>query len=134
MTPDRAVPLVEDRSGDHAHRPWRLFQDLFYETLNWCQLAIPGKIKKFRFKNKLISMDSSTISLCLSLFPWEKFRRTKGAIKLHLQLDHDGYLPSFAHITDGKKADVKVARIVSLAPGSIIVMDRGYNDYELFAN
>jgi hypothetical protein len=72
--------------------------------------------------------------LCLSLFPWAKFRRTKGAVKLHLLLDHDGYLPTFAHITDGKKADVHIARIVSLAPGSIIVMDRGYNDYELFAN
>jgi hypothetical protein len=130
----KTAPNRSTLSYANAHRPWRLFQDLFYETLNWCQLAIPGKIKKFRFKNKLISMDSSTISLCLSLFPWAKFRRTKGAIKLHLLLDHDGYLPSFAHITDGKKADVKVARIVSLAPGSIIVMDRGYNDYELFAN
>ena len=65
-----------------------------------------GKIKKFRFKNKLLSLDSTTISLCLSLFPWAKFRRTKGAVKLHLLLDHDGYLPSFAYITNGKKPDV----------------------------
>jgi hypothetical protein len=130
----KAAPNKSTLSYANAHRPWQLFQDLFYETLHWCQLAAPGKIKKFRFKNKLLSMDSSTISLCLSLFPWAKFRRTKGAVKLHLLLDHDGYLPSFASITDGKKADVHIARIVSLAPGSIIVMDRGYNDYELFAN
>jgi hypothetical protein len=130
----KAAPNKSTLSYANAHRSWQLFQDLFYETLQWCQQAAPGKIKKFRFKNKLLSLDSSTISLCLSLFPWAKFRRTKGAVKLHLLLDHDGYLPSFAHITDGKKADVNIARIISLAPGSIIVMDRGYNDYELFAN
>jgi hypothetical protein len=130
----KSAPNKSTLSYANAHRPWQLFQDLFYETLQWCQQAAPGKIKKFRFKNKLLSLDSSTISLCLSLFPWAKFRRTKGAVKLHLLLDHDGYLPSFACITDGKKADVCIARIVSLAPGSIIVMDRGYNDYKLFAN
>jgi len=130
----KTAPNKSTLSYANAHRPWQLFQDLFYDALQWCQQAAPGKIKKFRFKNKLLSLDSSTISLCLSLFPWAKFRRTKGAVKLHLLLDHDGYLPSFAHLTDGKKADVNIARIVSLAPGSIIVMDRGYNDYELFAN
>ncbi len=130
----KTTPNKSTLSYANAHRPWQLFRDLFYETLQWCQLLAPGKIKKFRFKNKLLSLDSSTISLCLSLFPWAKFRRTKGAVKLHLLLDHDGYLPSFACITDGKKADVHIARVVSLAPGSIIVMDRGYNDYELFAN
>jgi len=128
----KSAPKKSTLSYANAHRPWQLFQDLFYETLHWCQLAAPGKIKKFRFKNKLLSMDSSTISLCLALFPWAKFRRTKGAVKLHLLLDHDGYLPSFAHITNGKKADVRIARLLSLAPGSIIAMDRGYNDYELY--
>jgi len=128
----KSAPKKSTLSYANAHRPWQLFQDLFYETLHWCQLAAPGKIKKFRFKNKLLSMDSSTISLCLALFPWAKFRRTKGAVKLHLLLDHDGYLPSFAHITNGKKADVRIAQLLSLPPGSIIAMDRGYNDYELY--
>jgi len=128
----KSAPKKSTLSYANAHRPWQLFQDLFYDTLHWCQLAAPGKIKKFRFKNKLLSMDSSTISLCLALFPWAKFRRTKGAIKLHLLLDHDGYLPSFAHITNGKKADVRIAQLLSLPPGSIIAMDRGYNDYELY--
>jgi hypothetical protein len=128
----KSAPNKSTLSYANAHRPWQLFRDLFYETLQWCQLAAPGKIKKFRFKNKLLSLDSSVISLCLALFPWAKFRRTKGAIKLHLLLDHDGYLPSFACITEGKKHDVHIARLLSLPPGSIVAMDRGYNDYKLF--
>ncbi len=130
----KVAPNKSTLSYANAHRPWQLFEDLFYQTLDWCRVAAPGKIKKFRFKNKLLSMDSSTISLCLSLFPWAKFRRTKGAVKLHLLLDHDGYLPTFACISDGKKHDVHIARVLSVAPGSIVVMDRGYNDYRLFAD
>jgi IS4 transposase len=90
------------------------------------------KTRKFRFKNKLLSLDSTIIALCLSLFPWAEFRRTKGAVKLHLLLDHDGYFPTFAHISNGKKHDVTIARKVPLPPGSIVAMDRGYNDYKLF--
>jgi hypothetical protein len=130
----KAAPNKSTLSYANAHRPWQLFRDLFYETLQWCQLAAPGKIKRFRFKNKLLSLDSSVISLCLALFPWAKFRRTKGAVKLHLLLDHDGYLPSFAHITEGKKHDVHIARLLSLPAGSIVAMDRGYNDYKLFGD
>lgn len=130
----KAAPNKSTLSYANAHRPWKLYEALFYETLDWCQKASPGKSKKLRFKNKLLSLDSSTISLCLSLFPWAKFRRIKGAIKLHLLLDHDGYLPSFAHITNGKGSEVAVARSLCLSPGSIIVIDRGFNDYGLFAD
>jgi hypothetical protein len=126
------APNKSTLSYANAHRPWEMYRDLFYETLDFCIKSAPGK-HKFRFKNKLLSLDSSTISLCLSLFPWAKFRRTKGAVKLHLLLDHDGYLPTFAYITNGKKHDVTIARKVPLAPGSIVAMDRGYNDYTLFA-
>jgi hypothetical protein len=77
-------------------------------------------------------MDSTTIVLCLSLFPWAKFRKTKGTGKLYLSLDHDGCLPTFVCVTEGKKADVSFARKVSLGAGSIVAMDRGYNDYRLF--
>jgi len=77
-------------------------------------------------------MDSSTIDLCLEMFDWAKFRRTKGAIKLHLLLDHDGYLPSFAIVTEGNVSDVKMARLFHFDPGTIVVDDRGYNDYALF--
>jgi hypothetical protein len=128
----KKAPNKSTLSYANAHRPWQMYRDLFYETLNMCKVAAPGK-HRFRFKNKLLSLDSSTISLCLSLFPWAKFRRTKGAVKLHLLLDHDGYLPTFAHISNGKKHDVTIARKVPLSPYSIVAMDRGYNDYSLFA-
>ena len=126
------APNKSTLSYANAHRSWHMFQDLFYDTLDFCKKAAPGK-HKFRFKNKLLSLDSSTISLCLSLFPWAKFRRTKGAVKLHLLLDHDGYLPAYALISNGSRHDVTYARKISLAPGSIVAMDRGYNDYKLFA-
>jgi hypothetical protein len=78
----KAAPNKSTLSYANAHRPWQLFQDLLYETLHWCQLAAPGKISKFRFKNKLLSMDSSTISLCLSLFPWAKFRHPPPCVRV----------------------------------------------------
>ena len=115
----------------NEHRPWELYQKVFFALLNQCRAQVVGK-KKFRFKNKLVSLDSTTIDLCLSIYDWAHFRRTKGAIKLHLVLDHDGYLPSFAVITDGKVSDVKVAHLLKFAPGTIVVDDRGYNDYRLF--
>ena len=115
----------------NEHRPWQLYQRLFLQLLDRCQSQVQGK-KKFRFKNKLMGLDSTIIDLSVSLFDWAKFRRTKGAIKLHLLLDHDGYLPSFAVITAGKVADVKVVPQFSFAPGTIVVDDRAYNDYALF--
>ena len=117
----------------NEHRPWELYQKIFFNLLGRCQNQVVAK-KKFRFKNKLVSLDSSTIDLCLSLYDWAKFRRTKGAVKLHLILDHDGYLLSFAVITDGKVSDVKVAHTLKFDPGTIVVYDRGYNDYLLFGN
>jgi len=115
----------------NEHRPWQLYQRIFTQLFEGCQSQVKVK-KKFRFKNKLVGLDSTIIDLCISLFDWAKFRRTKGAIKLHLLLDHDGYLPSFAVITEGKVADVKVVSQFHFAPGTIVVDDRGYNDYDLF--
>jgi hypothetical protein len=115
----------------NEHRPWELYQEVFLKLFERCRIEGVGK-KTFRFKNKLISMDSSTIDLCLEMFDWARFRRTKGAIKLHLLLDHDGYLPSFAIITEGKISDVKVAHQFHFDSGTIVVYDRGYNDYALF--
>jgi hypothetical protein len=118
----------------NEHRPWSLYQTIFQQLLAKCQTAIAGRgqNRKFRFKNKLVSLDSSVIDLSLKFFDWAKFRRTKGAVKLHLLLDHDGYLPSFAVITDGKTSDIKVARKMRFDPGSVLIMDRGYIDYEWF--
>jgi hypothetical protein len=115
----------------NAHRPWELYERVFHQLLARCQAAKLGR-HKFRFKNKLLSVDASTIDLCASLFDWAKFRRTKGAVKLHLVLDHDGYLPSVAVITDGKCSDIRVAREFALQSGTIVVMDRGYLDFAWF--
>jgi hypothetical protein len=115
----------------NRHRPWELYQEVFLQLLERCHIQGAGK-KTFRFKNKLISMDSTTIDLCLAIFDWAKFRQTKGAIKLHLLLDHDGYLPSLAIVSEGNVSDIKVARQFHFDPGTIVVDDRGYNDYALF--
>jgi hypothetical protein len=118
----------------NKNRPWSLYQTVFEQLLSKCQLAVAGhgKRKKFRFKNKLVSLDSSVIDLSLSLYDWALFRRTKGAVKLHLLLDHDGCLPSFAVVTNGKTSDIKVARRLRFERGTVVVMDRGYIDYEWF--
>jgi IS4 transposase len=131
------VPVAPKRSTlayANEHRPWELYQTVFEQTLWKCQELVrsQGGRKKFRFKNKLMSLDGSIIDLSVSMFDWAKFRRTKGAIKLHLLLDHDGYLPSFAVVTEGKTSEIKVARTLRFAPGTILAIDRGYVDYEWF--
>ena len=126
------APNRSTLSYANEHRPWELYQKVFFSLLGRCRHQVTGR-KKFKFKNKLVSLDSTTIDLCLSMYDWAKFRRTKGAVKLHLVLDHDGYLPSFAVITDGLCHDVKVAYTLKFDPGTVVVDDRGYNDYHLFA-
>lgn len=108
-------------------QPCSLFEALFGKLLSRCQSTAPRH--GFRFKNKLYSLDASTIDLCLSLFPWAKFRTTKGAVKLHVGLDHDGLLPAFMTLTDGKTHDITAARSLTLPKQSIVVFDRGYTDY-----
>jgi len=108
-------------------QPYTLYEQLAGKLLAQCQARAPRH--NFRFKNKLYSLDASTIDLCLSVFPWAKFRTTKGAVKLHVGLDHDGMLPTFLSITDGKTHDITAARALQLPKSSIVVMDRGYTDY-----
>lgn len=126
------APARSSLSYANGHRPWELFEQVFYGLFAIVAAKAVGK-NKFRFKNKLVSLDSTVIDLCLSMYDWAKYRRTKGAVKLHLVLDHDGYLPCFGLVTDGKVADVKAAWQIVFAPGTIVVDDRGYNDYRLFA-
>lgn len=116
----------------NQHRPWQLYEKLFYHLLDLCRKQI-GPRHKFRFKNKLLSFDASVIDLCLGLFDWAHYRRTKGAIKLHLLLDHAGYLPQFLHVTEGKVHEVNVLKEISLSPGTIVAIDRGLVDYQLWA-
>ena len=116
----------------NAHRPWQLYEQVFYQMLARCR-AVAGP-KKFRFKNKLLSLDGTMIDLCAELFPWATYKRTKGAVKLHFTLDHDGYLPTAVVITEGTRGEVAVARQQTFAPGTIVVVDRGYLDYAWFAD
>jgi len=127
-----AAPSRSTLSYANATRSWRLYEKVFYQLLDTVRTAAPGK-KKFRFKNRLFSLDATLIELCVSLFDWATYRTTKGAVKLHLLLDHDGYFPVFAHITDGRTHEVRIARNLSFPKGSMLVIDRGYVDYALFA-
>jgi Domain of unknown function (DUF4372)/Transposase DDE domain len=111
----------------NERRPATLYQALFAMLYGRCQAVAPGH--RFRFKSPLYSLDSTTIALCLSLFPWAHFRTAKGAIKLHTLFDHAGHLPAFVVLTEGKRSDIAVARGLQLPQGSIVAMDRGYIDY-----
>lgn len=130
----KKAPSRSTLSYANAHRPAALFEDLFW-TLNNHFRSTTGlghRKTKFRFKNKLFSFDSTTISLCLSLFPWAKYRRAKGGVKVHVLLDHDDYMPSFISITDAKRHDSNESKQLDLKPGSIVAVDRGYIDYQQF--
>jgi hypothetical protein len=113
----------------NAHRPWELYPSLFYDLLERCRGEAATQKRKFRFKHKLLSIDSTTIALSLSMFDWALYKRSKGAVKLHLVLDRDGYLPCYAVISDGKRADITAAKTMPFPPGAILVFDRGYPDY-----
>ena len=110
----------------NGEQPYTLYEQMFGRLLRRCQGSAPGH--GFRFKNKLYSLDASTVDLCLSMYPWAKYKQTKGAVKLHVGIDHGGYLPSFMCITDGKTSDIEAARSLRLPVGSIIAADRGYVD------
>ena len=108
----------------NEHRPWQLYKDIFHQVLFKCKALSLGH--KFRFKNKLYSLDATFLELCVSLFDWAEYRQTKGAVKLHMLLDHDGYLPVFAHVRTGKVHEINVARQLVFPKGPIVAMDKGY--------
>jgi Domain of unknown function (DUF4372)/Transposase DDE domain len=127
-----AVPKRSSLAYANAHRPWALYQAVFYQVLERCRLVAGPK--KFRFKNKLLSLDTTVIDLCAELFPWATFRRRKGAVKLHFTLDHDGYLPTVLVITEGKRHDMTVARRQTFEAGTVLVFDMAYIDYAWLAH
>jgi hypothetical protein len=127
-----AAPKRSTLAYANAHRPWQLFEAVYHQLLARCRTVVGPR--KFRFKNKLVSVDATVIDLCATAFPWATFRRTKGAVKLHFTLDHDGYLPTFLVITEGRVNETRVARLQTFAPGTIVVVDRGYTDFEWFAS
>ena len=114
----------------NEEKPHALYEALFGKLLSRCQRVAPGH--NFRFKNPLYSLDASMIDLCLAVFPWADFRTSKGAIKLHVGLNHRGYLPEFVTITEGKTHDTMVGRTLQFPKGSIVAVDRGYNDYRWY--
>jgi len=125
------VPNRSTLSYANQHRPWELFRNVFYKTAEECRREL-GQRTKFRFKSRLLSIDSSVVTLCSKMFPWATWSRQKGALKLHLRLDHAGYLPEAMVITTGKYSELTVARRQRYAKGTILVMDRGFVDFRWF--
>lgn len=129
------APNKSTLSYANKNRPAALYEDLFWTMLQRFRNSgsLGNRKRNFRFKNKLLSLDSTTISLCLNLFPWAQYRRAKGGVKVHVLLDHDDYMPSFIRITEAKRHDRTVAHDFHFKPGSIVALDRAYNDYKLFS-
>jgi len=128
------IPQAPKRSTlayANAHRPWQLYQSVFQRLYQRCQ-NLTGATRRFRFHNPLLTLDSTMIDLCASLYDWAAYKRTKGAAKLHLVLDHQGYLPQLVVITPGKVQEIEVARRLRFQPGTILIFDRGYVDYAWF--
>ncbi len=114
----------------NEQQPHAFYEALFARLYQRCRTVAPRH--GFRFKNKLYSLDASTIELSLAIFPWAQFRQRDGALKLHLGLDHDGGIPAFMSLTDGKVHEVTEARKRPLPRGSIVVMDKGFLDYSWY--
>ena len=115
----------------NKHRDWQLFRDYYYCLLESLGQQSGFKQVKFKIKSKIFLLDSTTISLCLSLFDWAKYKTAKGAVKMHTLLDFDGNLPAYINVTNGKTADNKGAYELPLLKRSVIVADRFYNDFSL---
>ncbi len=127
-----AKPVSRSTFADaNNKRPASFYEALFEKVYQHCSMLSPKH--KFKFKNKLYSLDTTVIDLSLGAFPWASFRRTKSAVKVHTVLDHSGYLPAFAAITDGKTHEGKVANSIHFPKGSIVAEDRAYTDYKWFA-
>lgn len=127
------APCKSTLAYANKHRSWTLFETVFYRLSS--RIRVPGQVaKRLKLPGKLYSLDASVISLCLSMFDWARYRSTKGAVKLHLVLDHDGYLPRFANITEGSEHDLTSAHHLKFPAGSVVVVDRGYWSLSLFAS
>jgi len=115
----------------HANerRDWRIYADFAHVLITEARTLYRDEDIGLDLQNTIYAFDSTTIDLCLSLFPWAFFRKRKGAIKLHTLLDLRGSIPSFIHITEGKTHDVRILDVLPIEPGSFYILDRGYLDY-----
>ena len=114
----------------NENRDWRIYQDFAHILIHHARELYCKDSFGVRLENTVYALDSTTIDLCLSLFPWAKFRSLKGAVKMHTLLDLRGNIPSFIAITDGKVHDVNILDMLIIEPGSFYIMDRGYIDFE----
>ncbi len=115
--------------ANDAH-PWRIYADFAQVLIAIARPLYAQDPMGVELDQSLYALDSSTIDLCLSLFPWARFRRRKGAVKMHTLLDLRGNIPTFIHITNGKVHDVNALDLILIEAGAIYVMDRGYIDFE----
>jgi hypothetical protein len=117
----------------NEYRPWEVFRDVIFLVRMQCEEIARLQKRKFRFRNPVESMDATLIPGCLSAFNWAHYRRSKGAVKLQMLLTHQGELPKWANITTGKTLEVKLLKTLIFEANTIVVIDRGYTDYEMFA-
>jgi hypothetical protein len=114
----------------NRERDWRIYHDLAQLLIRRARVLYAHEPIGLELNETVYALDSTTIDLCLNLFPWARFRRTKAAIKLHTLLDFRGSIPTFISISQGKQADVRVLDALGLEPGAFYVMDRGYVDFQ----
>ncbi len=125
---DRA-PTRSTLAYANEHRPWQLYKSMFDRLAAVCRDEAKEKKQKFRFKHPLLTLDATVIPVCVSMFEWASYVKTKGAVKLHLVLDNASFLPQYAVMTEGRTADVTVAKKMEFARGTMLVFDRGYEDH-----
>jgi len=129
---EKKTPSKSSLSYINEHRDWRMFRDFYFSLKN--DLQGRGFLKRKMFNDidkKIYLLDSTVISLCIKVFDWAKYRKQKGAVKLHTLLDYDGLMPSYLFMTKGSQADVKHAQYMTMPKGSVIVADRAYEDFKM---
>ena len=129
---EKKTPSKSSLSYINEHRDWRMFRDFYFSLKN--DLQGRGFLKRKMFNDidkKIYLLDSTIISLCIKVFDWAKYRKQKGAVKLHTLLDYDGLMPTYLFMTKGSQADVKHAQYMTMPKGSVIVADRAYEDFKM---
>ena len=127
----RRAPSKSTLSYQNEHRDSTVFRECYFRLFEYIGQQVSFRQCRFRFKIPVKLLDSTLISLCMSLYDWAHYTHTKGALKLHTLLDFNSLLPEFVHITDGKATDGKAAYEVRIVPRCIVVADRGYCDFSL---
>ncbi len=123
--PVRRATLADANEG----RDWRIYADLAHRLIGQARVLYADEELGIDLQNTVYALDSTTIDLCLAMFPWARFRAAKGAVKMHTLLDLRGNIPSFVHISDGKMHDGHALDLLPVEAGAIYVMDRGYVDF-----